>query len=167
MAAMASYYPAVVFLIPMDQVPAAPLAPHDDATAMMGGDRFMVSSGSRHGAFNEYVRLQCERVGLRGLEFFHPRPWESPRGECAFLFHGEDLPVLQDRLTALMLAFSEDPAKPLGDRETVLHAMAQEPTFDASLDDGQYIDYLRSVQALAREAQDEGLALLYVQFDGG
>jgi hypothetical protein len=61
----------------------------------------------------------------------------------------------------------DSPGQPSGDRETVLRQLAAPPTFEAKLDDGQYIDYLLSVQALARQAQEEGLGLLYVQWDGG
>jgi hypothetical protein len=168
---MASYYPAVFFLLPPGSIPAAAISPHDDASDLLEAGsslgRYMSTIGSRHGAFNEQVRLQCERAGLDGLEFFYPRPWESPRGECAFVFQGSALPRLQERLTALMLSFGDDPEMPLGGRESVHQAMASEPTFKARLDDGQYIDYLRSVEALARQAQDEGLGLLYVQWDGG
>jgi hypothetical protein len=168
---MVSVYPAAAFLLPPDSIPTAPLSPHGDATDLLDAastlGRYMYTGGSRRGTFNEHVRLQCERAGLDGLEFFYPRPWESPRGECAFVFQGDALPRLHERLTALMLAFSDDPATPLGDREAVLREMASEPTFEARLEDGHYIDYLRSMQALARQAQEEGLGLLYVQWDGG
>jgi hypothetical protein len=167
MAFMANHYPSCVFLVAPELIPAAPLRPHQDISEMMDSDRHMYSGGSRHGEFNEHVRLQCERVGLRGLEFLHgPQPG-APTGERAVLFHGDDLPTLQEGLTALMRAFRDDPALPLGPRETVVRDMAAEPSFVADLDSGQYIDYLHSLQDFARQAEEEGLALLYVQFDGG
>ena len=168
---MASYYPSFAFLVPIDCLPQTPLSPHDDASRLInaGSDfgRYMGSGGSRHGGFNRDVRLECERVGLQGLEFLYSRPWESPRGECVFAFHGDDLPVLHERLQALMLAFSDDPESPLGDREGVLGEMAMAPTFRPNLDEGQYIDYLLSLQEMARQAQAEGLAIVYLQSDGG
>lgn len=168
---MASYYPSFAFLLPRDRLPATPLSPHDNANKLIAdGDdfgRYIFSAGSRHGGFNLDVRHECERVGLAGLEFLYSRPWESPSGTCVFAFHQEMLPVLQENLQALMLAFSENPKGPLGYREDVLKEMALEPTFKPDLDEGQYIDYLLSLQELARQAQVEGLALLYVQMDGG
>ena len=168
---MASYYPTFAFLLPRELLPATPLLPFDNANELLAaGDTFgrhMGSGGSRHGAFLTDVRLQCERVGLQGLEFLYSRPWESPRGECVFEFHGEALVVLQQRLNALMLAFSDDPKSPLGDRNDVLTEMGRAPTFTADLDVGEYIDYLRSLQELARQAQVEDLALVHLQSDGG
>ena len=140
---MVNHYPSCVFLVAPELVPATPLQAHDDVSEMMDSERHMDSGGSRHGEFNERVRLQCERVGLRGLEFLHLPAPGAPAGERAVLFQGDDLPTLQDGLVALMLAFGDDPAMPLGRREAVVRDMAAEPSFDVDLDSGQYIDYLR------------------------
>ena len=166
---MASYCPAIFFLLPQEVLPDVPFASHDDARALMHAGsklgRYMPSMGTNQCDFNEHVREQCERVGLKGLEFFYPGALQSARGESSYLFRGDDLARLQQRLTALMLAFGEDPEMPLGDRETVLGEMASEPSFKADLDAGQYIDYLLSARVLAQQAHDEGLGLLYVQWE--
>jgi hypothetical protein len=105
-APMASYCPAIFFMLPNEVVPDVPFAPHDDARAPMHAGskpgRYMPSMGTNQCDFNEHVREQCERLGLKGLEFFHPVALQSTRGESSYLFRGDDLARLQQRLGYLI-----------------------------------------------------------------
>ena len=165
---MASTYPAITVLLPAGAAPAR-LESIDQAHELLDvghGLRPGIVTSSRHGAFGAFVQQRCEEMGLRGLEFLYGRPWEAPEGCCAFLFQGDDLPALQDALELMLDWFRVNPAE-FGGPQEVLRALASAPSFEPSLEDGHYIDFLLCLRAFVRRARDEGLAMLHVQWDGG
>jgi hypothetical protein len=165
---MTSTYPAITVLLPAGAAPPR-LESVDQAHELLDvGHAFgpHIVTGSRHGGFGGFIRERCEEMGLRGLEFLYCRPWEAPEGCCAFLFQGDDLPALNEALDLVLDWFRANPAD-FGGAQEVLHALASAPSFEPSLDDEQYIDYLLCLRAFVRRARDEGLAMLYVQWNGG
>jgi hypothetical protein len=176
---MASTYPSMAVHVPAQSIPEELLTVEQayelldigckNGKALMGA--------SRHGWLAGAVQRIADKYEVKDLGFLYCKPWEAPKGCCAFLLKGENIDGVIEGLS-LMLGraktepeiFAElledcDAEDVLSDLQTATASLT--PRVDDGCAPNYLFAYLKSLKWFCESAREAGCAVLYAQWNGG